>query len=103
MVDAEVDVTPGSTGTLVATAAPGLFAHNRADRPRQVGLRAAGAEADHLGRCTIELAPGAVGALRSLDPWRPSRRRVSALAGAAVHCPVGCAARAPALPKEFVP
>jgi alpha-L-arabinofuranosidase len=52
---------PRASGALVATSAAELFARNSVERPDAVGWRVLDAQADHWGRCTIELAPGSVG------------------------------------------
>ncbi len=53
---------PGrASGAPVATTAADRFARNSVARPDAVGWRVFEAQADHRGRCTIELAPGSVG------------------------------------------
>jgi len=50
-----------ASGALLATAAADPFARNSVARPDAVGWRVLAVQADHRGRCTIELAPGSVG------------------------------------------
>ena len=48
------------SGALVAVTGKDLFARNSVEWPNAVGVRVWEAQADRLGRCTVELAPGAV-------------------------------------------